>query len=202
MTTASDLNHFKTQALLEQKFQEYLDLVGGLQEQLKDSLPGESGFQTPWRDYVLNRFREFCPKVYKIIGDTLFQLIQLLQPADCRREERIKFYYWPVYHSYLADRRIFIRRERWNVGVGICAVPYGSHQAVYGGVRSARQLNQVARSSKSLIELLRARFSPRPCYYAGGQCFGRGSLDQLEFNGLGKLSRPNTGLAFGVNQRV
>jgi hypothetical protein len=138
MTTASDLNHFKTQALLEQKFQECLDLVGGLQEQVKDSLPGESGFQTPWRDYVLNRFREFCPKLYRLIGDTLFQLLQLLQPGDCQREERINFYYWPGYHSYLADRRIFIRKERWNVGVGICGVPDGSDIEYYDDCSQAR----------------------------------------------------------------
>ncbi len=127
----TDVNELMVAAqdLLEKGLQKCLDLTRALIDNLKRRAADEVGNRlltnAELQDELTGRSRE----LYKIMAQTLFELIQKLQPEDCPPEKAINFYFWPGYHSVLIQQRIFIRQyeedDEWNFGVGICGTPKG-----------------------------------------------------------------------------
>jgi hypothetical protein len=120
MTAALIRQVSKINSLLEEGTQECLALITKLQNQVETSIRDQVASQVLSKEDILRYLQEFSPELYRIIGDTLFRLILLMQPADCEEQEQINFYFWPGYHSYVADKRIFVQEGHWNLGVGIC----------------------------------------------------------------------------------
>jgi hypothetical protein len=105
---------------LESGWHDCLRLVEGFKQHVEDSIRERRGFSRLPDGEILKSLQRFCPDLYSVITDTLFRLIPIVQPDDCARHERLNFYFWPGYHSYLANKRIFINKDAWNFGVGVC----------------------------------------------------------------------------------
>jgi len=117
----------RIQGLLERGFQECLERVLTLQGEIEEELEKRAAFQLLSNDEIVGYVSDLCSAVYQIIANTLFRLIPMFHPRECNKHERINFYFWPGYHSYLGTKRIFVRKKikgrSWNLGVGICGVP-------------------------------------------------------------------------------
>lgn len=104
---------------LEAGWHKCLRLVEDFIRRTEDSIRERMGFSRLPDEDVVKSLHGFCPELYREISDTLFRLIPLVQPDDCARHQQLNFYFWPGYHSYLANKRIFIKSGAWNFGAGI-----------------------------------------------------------------------------------
>jgi hypothetical protein len=113
----------EAQRLLEEGFQQCLHLTLNLQHEIEMLVRQRTGFLSLSSHEILKHLYALAPRLYRVMADTLFRLLALLQPSDCLGQDRINFYFWPGYHSYLANRRILIQKKQWKLGVGISAAP-------------------------------------------------------------------------------
>ncbi len=127
----------KVQALLEQGYQECLHLTLKAQRSLERLVKERKGFALLEQKEILKNLYRLAPRLYGVMADTLFRLIPLLQP-ESRDESQIHLYFWPGYHSCLVGKRIFIRRQNWNLGVGISAKPTDKNLRHYCDSSQAR----------------------------------------------------------------
>src|SRR5438067_13768992 len=98
----------EAQSHLERGFHECLELTLSLQHDIEQLVRNRVGFQSLSINEIQLHLYDLAPRLYRIMAYTLFRLIPLLQPSDCEGSEPINFYFWPGYHSYLGNRRIFI----------------------------------------------------------------------------------------------
>jgi len=89
-------------------------------------------------DQIRDSLQELCPNIYQVIAKTLFKVLPTLQGEDCPKGTAVNFYFWPGYHSYLANRRIFVRDGSWNFGIGISGDPSTHQQELYSDCSQAR----------------------------------------------------------------
>ena len=139
--SAPSYDFCKIDDILERGFQNCLEHTLRLQEKVEDSLHSSAAFKSLSKPDIVVELGSLCSEVYKIIGQTLFRLIPMFQDVQ-GQPGVINFYFWPGYHSYLANRRIFIHErvdgEEWNFGVGICGNPEASNPEYYKDSSQAR----------------------------------------------------------------
>lgn len=109
-------------ALLERGFQECLALTATLQRGHREIVGRRLGSKLT-EDEIVDELNRFSKDLYEVMARTLFRLIGMLQPEDCSPNRPVNLYFWPGYHCYLADKRIFIRDPDWNLGVGFVGIP-------------------------------------------------------------------------------
>jgi len=109
------------QSRLEDGFKVCLKLAGNFTRLAEDSIRKRGGFSRLPPAEILFALQGLCPQLYGVMADVLYRLIPLVQPEDLTDERKLNFYFWPGYHSYLANRRVFVKGEPhdWNFGVGI-----------------------------------------------------------------------------------
>jgi hypothetical protein len=145
MTEALIVQFSKIQSLLEESFKECLKRVTKLKRQSEESILNRPGFSRLPDEEILRYLQQLCPALYEIISDTLFRLIPLVQPGDYRRHNRLNFYFWPGYHSYLANKRIFVKEESWNFGIGLSGDPEAETFERYRDCSQARWYHYLVR---------------------------------------------------------
>lgn len=119
MATEWVLQFSKIQSRLEEGSKECLKLARNFTRQAEETIRNRAGFSSLPGEEILNHLQQLCPALYQVIGDVLLGLIPLLQPEDCAKQKQMNFYFWPGYHSYLANRRVFLKEKTWNFGVGV-----------------------------------------------------------------------------------
>src|SRR5438067_9444494 len=112
------------------------------QEAVEVSLHEETAFKSLSKKRIVNELNDLCSEIYKVLGETLFRLIPLFHEDQCPPDRAINLYFWPGYHSYLANKRIFIRQSNeganWNFGVGFYGNPIAEHLNNYNDSCKAR----------------------------------------------------------------
>jgi hypothetical protein len=142
MISALDHRIREIDSVLEQGFLKCLDHTLRLQREVEISFHDRTAFRSLSKREIVRHLSGLCSRVYEIIGDTLFHLIPLFHTAENEEENQINFYFWPGYHSYVANKRIFIRENgnggSWNFGVGICKYPHTEELNYYKDCSQAR----------------------------------------------------------------
>lgn len=142
-TMRDDVNErmVEVQDLLEDGLQRCLGLTRRLMRRLETKATGALAFRLLTNDELSEELTHVARELYKVIAETLFRLIEKLQPEDCADGRAINFYFWPGYHSVLIKQRIFYRHfddvDEWNFGVGICGRP-GEKPRIYHDSCQAR----------------------------------------------------------------
>lgn len=127
----------KAHALLESGFQDCLVLTATLQRDHHEIVGRRLGSKLTKKE-IVDELNRFSKDLYKVMATTLFRLIGVLQPEDCEENKPVNLYFWPGYHCYLADKRIFIRHARRNFGVGFVGSPQADTLVQYADCSQAR----------------------------------------------------------------
>jgi|GEM_PF-2848557 len=121
MTNETIRQFSEIQSRLEDGFKECLKLTGNFTSLSEDSIRNRAGFSRLPSKEILFDLQRLCPQLYLVMANVLSRLVPLIQPEDFADERRLNFYFWPGYHSYLANKRVFVKGKEgnWNFGVGL-----------------------------------------------------------------------------------
>ena len=128
----------RVQSVLDRGFRRLFGLSRGMQ----DDLGSRFGVKLELRDF--SRFEmesvlfRWAAQYYVTMARTMFEVLRILEPADFAGGLGGNIYFWPGYHSYFLNRRLFYRLEPsglpqgrfGDLGVGLFGDPIGAPDLV------------------------------------------------------------------------
>src|SRR6185295_4070422 len=105
--------------VLDRGFQECMEIASRMYGQLESIYQGRVEHSANAPESLRSTLQQPINELYHAVATTLFTLLHVLQPDDFKKTEPVNFYFLPGYHSCLLRRRVFIRHESSDFGIGI-----------------------------------------------------------------------------------
>lgn len=107
--------------VLDKGLQQILTRCKEMQDDLEARFAGKLELLESQRGPLAAALEPWTCRLYKEMAETMFEVLKIMQPEDFAGAADVNFYFWPGYHSYLTNKRMFCRSdERLFLGVGVC----------------------------------------------------------------------------------
>ena len=105
--------------VLDKGLQKILTLCDEMQNDLEIEFAGKLELMGLQREQLAGVIAPVTCRLYREMAETMFEVLRILQPEDFANGP-VNLYFWPGYHSYLTNRRIFCRLDGADfLGVGV-----------------------------------------------------------------------------------